>query len=113
MIAIKSKERREEKEPIETLANGNILFHVPHLIPHMTSPDRVEILKWHVKESDIVETSALLVHLDFLGDDWYVTMPSLEHGPLRVVKIEAAEGQIIHLHDPLIVWEPVVSATSS
>jgi hypothetical protein len=106
MVAIKPKER---KDPIEELADGNVLFRVPHLIPHMTAPDRVEILAWHIREGDIVAADTLLVHFEFLGDDWYVTMPPLEYGPLRVVKIEAGSGQIVHLHDPLIIWERVLS----
>ena len=108
MLATETKEPKEEKKAIETGQDGNLLFRVPHLIPHMTKPDRVTILHWHIKEGDIVNPDDLMVTFDFLGDDWHVSMPPL--GPLRVLKIEVAEGNIVHLHDPLIVLEPVQSA---
>ena len=109
MASIKQKERKEVQDPIEKQEDGKILFRVPHFIPHQTTPDRVEILAWHIKEGDIVVPDAPLVHCEFLGDDWHITMPLLEYGPLRVLKIEASCGQIVHLHDPLILWEPVLA----
>ena len=111
MLARKTKESQEEKHTIETVDDGNILFRVPHLIPHMTRPDRVEIIAWHIKEGDIVKPDDAMVTFDFLGDDWHICMPPL--GPVRVLKIIVPAGTLVHLHDPLLLLAPVPSAASS
>lgn len=113
MAVSQARKIEEERKPIEKLSNGNILFRVPRLLRHMTSPDCVKILQWHIKEGDIVSTNGLLVHCEFLEDDWYITMPEMECGPLRVLKIKVVQGQIVHLHDPLVLWEPVSSLAVS
>lgn len=108
----KGKEKKEERNPIEMLADGKMRFHVPKLVRHMTEPDRVTILQWHIKPGDIVPTGAELVHFEFLEDDWHILMPELEGGPWRMVSVEAQEGQIVHLHDALVLWERVEPSSS-
>lgn len=107
MLAI--EEAINEIEALKSMGDGNILILVPRLIPQMTKPDRAEILEWHVKEGDIVQPDAPMLTVDFLQDDWYLPVPPLG-GSLRVVRIKASIGTIVHLHDPLIVLAPVQAA---
>src|SRR3954467_386268 len=100
------EEIMNEIEAMRRMEDGTILMLVPRLIPQMTRPDRAEILEWHVKEGDVIHPDAPMLTLDFLQDDWYLPVPPLGRD-LRVVKIEALEGDIVHLHDPLIVLVPL------
>ena len=100
MLAV--EEVIEEIEALSNIGNGNFLILVPRLIAQMTRPDRAEVLEWHVKEGDIIQPDEPMLTLDFLQDDWYLPVPPLG-GSLRVVRIETQVGDIVHLHDPLIV----------
>lgn len=93
-------------EASRNIGNGTILILVPRLIEQMTSPDRVEVLEWHVKEGDIVQPDTPMLTVDFLGDDWYLPVPPLGDA-LCVVKIQAPVGTTVHLHDSLIILVPV------
>ncbi|SRR6266536_2425071 len=104
MLAI--EEVINEIEALRHMEGGNLLILVPRLIEQMTKPDRVEILEWHVKEGDIVQPDAPMLTVDFLQDDWYLPVPPLG-GSLRVVRIKASVGDIVHLDDPLIVLAPI------
>ena len=104
MLAV--EEVTNEIEAMKRMEGGTILVLVPRLIVQMTRPDRAEILEWHVKEGDIVQPDAPMLTLDFLQDDWYLPVPPLGQ-VLRVVRIEASVGTIVHLGDPLIVLAPV------
>jgi pyruvate/2-oxoglutarate dehydrogenase complex dihydrolipoamide acyltransferase (E2) component len=101
MLAV--EEVTHEIEALRRMEDGTILVLVPRLIVQMTRPDRAEILEWHVKEGDIVQPDAEMVTLDFLQDDWYLPVPPVAEA-LRVVRIVARAGDIVHLHDPLIVF---------
>jgi len=111
MAAIMTGEAKDGKEAIEINEDGKLIFRVFRLIPHMTKPDRVTILNWHINTGDIVHSDDLIVTFEFLGNDWYISMPPLE--PLRVLNIVVDEGSTVHLHDPLIIFEPVQSVASS
>jgi hypothetical protein len=103
------KTTEEEIEGIEIGKDGKVFTCLPHLVSHMTQPDQVQVLEWYVKEGDIVTDGHQerdMIHLDFLGDDWFLPIPPL-NGPMRVVEIRAEVGKIIRLNDPLIVFEPV------
>jgi hypothetical protein len=109
MVAIEEMTMQEvigEVEAIKYMSDGNIHIFVPRLIEQMTKPDRVQILEWHVKEGDIVQPDTLMLTADFLQDDWYFPIPPLGNS-LRVIRIEASVGDIVHLDDPLIVLKPV------
>ena len=117
MLVLEAKEaskatKTEEIEGITFGNEGKVFVSLPHLRAYMTTPDRVTVLEWRLKEGDIVTSGhdeEDMVTLDFLGDDWYLPIPPL-NGPMRVAKIEASVGQVIHLHDLLIVFEPVRDA---
>jgi hypothetical protein len=101
-----SKNMINEIEALKCMGNGNILILVPRLIVQMTRPDCVKILEWHIREGERVEPGAPMLTVDFLQDDWYLPIPPLG-GSLRVLRIEASVGDIVHLHDPLILlsWD--------
>src|SRR5262249_35287760 len=107
--APKGTEATEQIEGIEIGEGGRIFVSLPHLVSDMTQPDQAQVLEWYVKEGDIVvgqdEQEEMMLLLEFLGDGCLLAIPPL--GPVRVVKIEASVGKVIHLHDPLIVFEPV------
>ena len=86
---------------LETDNDGNILLRLPHLSAHMTERDSVTVIGWDVREGDIVYPDEWMVAFD---DDLSLTIPPIG-ASLRVVKIEATQGQVMHLHDPLIVLE--------
>jgi hypothetical protein len=106
------KDEWKEDEGVEIAPNGTVLLRLPHLISDMTTPDRVKVLEWHVQEDDVIlgndeeNDERDMVHLEFLGNDWYLPIPPFSN-PMRVVRIEAEVGETIHLHDLLIVFEPV------
>lgn len=104
MLAV--EEVSHEIKALRTLEDGTLLILVPHLIPQMTRPDRVEILEWDVQEGDIVQPDAPMLSVDFLQDDYYLPVPPLGNS-LRVVKIKALVGDIVHLDDPLIILAPI------
>jgi hypothetical protein len=107
----RTEEATNEIEGIEIGEGGKVFISLPHL-SDMTAPDRAKVLEWYIKEGDVVtqgHDEVDMILLDFLGDDWWLPIPPL-NGPMRVAKIEAEVGKVIHLNDPLIVFEPVQDA---
>jgi len=96
------EEAIDEIKALRDVGNGNILILVPRLVEQMTEPDHVKVLEWHVQEGDIVQSNMPMLTVEFLQDDWYLPIPPIE-GLLRVVRIVAPIGGILHLNDPLIV----------
>jgi|SRR5947207_662942 len=110
MIVTEHEEQHEtgtEAQPfmsryLSTDAEGNVSLRVPHLDSDMTEEDGVTITAWDVNEGDSVYPHDWMVAFTFQGEEVSLTIPPIG-AALRVVRIEATRGQIVHLHDPLIV----------
>jgi len=100
------RESKDEIDATKLIEDGTFHILVPRFIIQMTEPDRVEILKWHIKEGDIVEPGMPMVTVEFLQDDWYLPVPPL-NVLLRVVSIKASVGRVVHLYDLLTILAPV------
>jgi hypothetical protein len=106
--------QRAETEQIEgiEIKDGKVFVSLPRLVADMTPPDRVKVLDWYLREGEVVvgleEQEEQMALLEFLGDGCLLAIPPL--GRMRVVKIEAEVGKIIHLNAPLVVFERVQEA---
>lgn len=60
-----------------------------------------EIVTWHVKEGDVIETDAPLVSVETAKA--VVDVPSPYAG--KVTKLHAAEGDVVEVHSPLVDFE--------
>jgi pyruvate/2-oxoglutarate dehydrogenase complex dihydrolipoamide acyltransferase (E2) component len=89
-------------------------IRLPQLFQQMTEPDAVTILKWHVKEQDILRPGAPLLSTETcIG---YIDIPApprqMMRGAHRVIRIVEPEGATVYLNDLLIVLQAIDSGAA-
>lgn len=88
---------------------GKYTIRLPQLFQQMMEPDPVTIVKWYVKEQDILRPGAPLLKTEAcIG---YIDIPApprrMMRGPHRVVRVVEPEGATVHLNDLLIVLQAI------
>lgn len=80
---------------------------VPKLFPTHTTREILVVEKWHVREGEILQPSALMVSLETPPGFFDIPAPPSIKVPHKVTCIHVVEGKEIRLNDLLITLEPV------